>query len=192
MSCGIETPTFQLKPVRSLDSLRPAWSGRLRHGSPSSIPPTDAIQKSPKNPHYLIPPCSQTIPSKLAKKCERVVKPKKIDEPRIKSSVANEYINPVTITNPFANGTVSPVNPFRNDLFQVDDEAKVTNDPFDTSQVHLPTLLPKTSIDAPNASTSGNTLPSLKPDLCSTKVKVIHVHFFSLFFYTVFINCTLD
>lgn len=28
MSCV----TFQLKPVRSLDSLRPAWSGRLRHG----------------------------------------------------------------------------------------------------------------------------------------------------------------
>lgn len=25
---------FQLKPVRSLDSLRPAWSGRLRHGPP--------------------------------------------------------------------------------------------------------------------------------------------------------------
>lgn len=27
---------FQLKPVRSLDSLRPAWSGHLRHGSPPS------------------------------------------------------------------------------------------------------------------------------------------------------------
>lgn len=28
---------FQLKPVRSLDSLRPAWSGHLRHGPPPSI-----------------------------------------------------------------------------------------------------------------------------------------------------------
>lgn len=28
---------FQLKPVRSLDSLRPAWSGQLRHGPPPSI-----------------------------------------------------------------------------------------------------------------------------------------------------------
>ena len=27
---------FQLKPVRSLDSLRPAWSGHLRHGPPPS------------------------------------------------------------------------------------------------------------------------------------------------------------
>lgn len=27
---------FQLKPVRSLDSLRPAWSGQLRHGPPPS------------------------------------------------------------------------------------------------------------------------------------------------------------
>lgn len=27
---------FQLKPVRSLDSLRPAWSGHIRHGPPPS------------------------------------------------------------------------------------------------------------------------------------------------------------
>ena len=32
---------FQLKPVRSLDSLRPAWSGRLRHGPPPCIVPTE-------------------------------------------------------------------------------------------------------------------------------------------------------
>ncbi|XP_063977019.1 DENN domain-containing protein 1B isoform X1 [Diachasmimorpha longicaudata] len=162
-----------LKPVRSLDSLRPAWSGRLRHGSPSSIPTSDATQ-SPKHPlNCLIPPC-QTIPSKLAKKTtESPIKHSKSHDKPIKaeSPVVNEYINPITITNPFVNGVTTPSNPFRGDIFQVDDESKVTNDPFDTSQVHLPPLLPKVSIEAPNVSTSGNTPLTLKSDLCSTKIK---------------------
>ncbi|XP_011310982.1 DENN domain-containing protein 1A isoform X2 [Fopius arisanus] len=163
-----------LKPVRSLDSLRPAWSGRLRHGSPSSIPTSDATP-CPKNPsNYLIPPCNQTIPSKLAKKTiERIVKNHKaLDKPlKVDPPVANEYINPTAITNPFVNGVTTSSNPFRTDIFQVDEESKITNDPFDTSQVHLPLLLPKASIEPLNVPTSGDTPPSLKPDLCSTKVK---------------------
>lgn len=35
---------FQLKPVRSLDSLRPAWSGHLRHG-----PPPSTVITNPRN-----------------------------------------------------------------------------------------------------------------------------------------------
>lgn len=37
---------FQLKPVRSLDSLRPAWSGHLRHGPPPSIAITNSRKTS--------------------------------------------------------------------------------------------------------------------------------------------------
>lgn len=38
---------FQLKPVRSLDSLRPAWSGHLRHGPPPSTAITNPRKVSP-------------------------------------------------------------------------------------------------------------------------------------------------
>lgn len=37
---------FQLKPVRSLDSLRPAWSGHLRHGPPPSTVITNPREAS--------------------------------------------------------------------------------------------------------------------------------------------------
>jgi len=37
---------FQLKPVRSLDNLRPAWSGHLRHGPPPSTIITNPHQVS--------------------------------------------------------------------------------------------------------------------------------------------------
>lgn len=41
---------FQLKPVRSLDSLRPAWSGHLRHGPPPSIVITNPCEVSSTKP----------------------------------------------------------------------------------------------------------------------------------------------
>ncbi|XP_001605673.1 DENN domain-containing protein 1C isoform X1 [Nasonia vitripennis] len=41
-----------LKPVRSLDSLRPAWSGRLRHGPP---PNPSTTQNSSPYEHYQLP-----------------------------------------------------------------------------------------------------------------------------------------
>lgn len=41
---------FQLKPVRSLDSLRPAWSGHLRHGPPPSTVITNPREVPSKKP----------------------------------------------------------------------------------------------------------------------------------------------
>lgn len=55
MCCCI---TFQLKPVRSLDSLRPAWSGRLRHGPPPN--PSSTQNPSPYE-HYQLPKHSTPI-----------------------------------------------------------------------------------------------------------------------------------
>lgn len=50
---------FQLKPVRSLDSLRPAWSGHLRHGPPPStviVNPSEAssAKTSSRLPHSFL------------------------------------------------------------------------------------------------------------------------------------------
>lgn len=39
-----------MKPVRSLDSLRPAWSGHLRHGPPPSIVITNPCENSSTKP----------------------------------------------------------------------------------------------------------------------------------------------
>lgn len=58
---------FQLKPVRSLDSLRPAWSGHIRHGPPpSTIVTNQTVTPSTKTtsctPHSttLISPVDQS------------------------------------------------------------------------------------------------------------------------------------
>ncbi|XP_076291741.1 DENN domain-containing protein 1A isoform X2 [Lasioglossum baleicum] len=47
-----------LKPVRSLDSLRPAWSGHMRHGPPPSTNvanPTITVTSSTKTPSHHVP-----------------------------------------------------------------------------------------------------------------------------------------
>ncbi|XP_076647856.1 DENN domain-containing protein 1B isoform X1 [Halictus rubicundus] len=47
-----------LKPVRSLDSLRPAWSGHMRHGPPPSTNvanPTITVTSSAKTPSHHVP-----------------------------------------------------------------------------------------------------------------------------------------
>ncbi|XP_076244201.1 uncharacterized protein LOC143185248 isoform X4 [Calliopsis andreniformis] len=44
-----------LKPVRSLDSLRPAWSGHLRHGPPPSAVITNPIETSSTKPLPCVP-----------------------------------------------------------------------------------------------------------------------------------------
>ena len=121
MSCV----TFQLKPVRSLDSLRSAWSGRLRHGplpysfsqNSTDIPPKP--KSLPDPPRELLsnqvfdlysnkfPQNSESNSNLQSKKdylnSQLVDTTPLINISPVKPKNRNEYINP---SNPFANRQV--------------------------------------------------------------------------------------
>lgn len=88
---------FQLKPVRSLDSLRPAWSGHLRHGPPPSTVITNPRKVSStkqilfSSSSYPLPPSSSLNQSKPFTSNSATAKPN--------STVENETSPPTVSHN---------------------------------------------------------------------------------------------
>lgn len=157
MSCV----TFQLKPVRSLDSLRPAWSGRLRHGplpyslsqNSTDIPPKPKSMPDP--PRELLSnqvsdlysnkfPQNSESNSSLQRKKDFLNSQLVDTSPLINISpdapknaeTHHEYINP---SNPFANKQVlkSKIN---GEVFGSEKEGKVSDkllckDPFEADSL---------------------------------------------------------
>lgn len=154
MSCV----TFQLKPVRSLDSLRPAWSGRLRHGplpfSPNSteIPPKPKFNPEPpqeiSSNQYDLETSKKITPNVKLKQNSQISNnsnSKLVDtsplihiSPNIKKNeeTIREIINP---SNPFVNSEMLNSKLNGKEFSSDDKERKVTDklltDPFDDDSV---------------------------------------------------------
>ncbi|KAG8042296.1 hypothetical protein G9C98_004930 [Cotesia typhae] len=161
------TPTVDrtLKPVRSLDSLRSAWTGRLRHGSPPSVPSNETLP----NKNFQSVSLSLKSPSNIVSKVERnkdsydnQIKKFNNQNPTIfftkqnpsqtvtTGSIDKKNNDLIKLTNPFINfdeklsqsKRLDLDNPFANGMI-----GKEYDDPFDTSQIH--TLL-NSSFSDPN------------------------------------------
>ncbi|XP_057328451.1 DENN domain-containing protein 1B-like isoform X1 [Microplitis mediator] len=138
-----------LKPVRSLDSLRPAWSGRLRHGSPPSVPSNDTLpnqnyQSAPlsfKSSNNIVSNVKQTKDShdNQITKIKIINPPVLFTQKKIEKIVGNNSDKKnnqlINLTDPFVNvdeklrpsKELNSNNPFANDV----NEKQC--DPFDTS-----------------------------------------------------------
>ena len=139
-----------MKPVRSLDSLRPAWSGRLRHGplpyslaqNPSDIPPKPKSMPNPPpevlsnqfSDLYSNKTCSNSQSSKGFLYSQLVDTTPLINNPSDVSKniqTLHEYINP---SNPFANNQIlkSQVNGLVTDKEgEIKDKLMCSKDPFE-------------------------------------------------------------
>lgn len=113
---------FQLKPVRSLDSLRPAWSGHLRHGplpstvitNPHKVSSTKQILFSSSS--YPLPPSNSThqsrpFTSNLVTKSNSTVKIETPSSPvssmSHKSAQPNRFLHKFHIHNDFMKPVVN-------------------------------------------------------------------------------------
>lgn len=135
--------------MRSLDSLRPAWSGRLRHGSPPSVPSNDTL---PNKNHQSVPlsfkPSNNIVSNvkQIKDPHDNQIKKIKITNPpafftqktfeKIVGTNSNKKsIQLINLTDPFVNvdetlktsKELNSNNPFANDV----NENQC--DPFDTS-----------------------------------------------------------
>lgn len=119
MSCV----TFQLKPVRSLDSLRPAWSGRLRHGplpisqnNSFGIPPKPKF--NPEPPQELL--SSQLYDLEMKKNTAPNVKLKENSKDSLINSKLDDKTSLINISSnvkknkEITNEIINPSNPFVN------------------------------------------------------------------------------
>ncbi|KAK0089989.1 hypothetical protein PV325_004122 [Microctonus aethiopoides] len=183
-----------LKPVRSLDSLRPAWSGRLRHGSPSFIPTSDKIIGQNTKSFIRLPKknvdlnlddakelsssssssllfLSPNIKQKEFLSIEKSTLPHSVEEyekPHNNMNTNYKFINP---TNPFIN-IESILEQYNEHNFHnpfMNDLFEKENDPFDTSRIHIPTTLPQHSLASMTQKS-----PALNTEItkCSAHVKV--------------------
>lgn len=142
-----------MKPVRSLDSLRSAWTGRLRHGSPPSVPSNETLP----NKNFQSVSLSLKSPSNIVSKVERTedsydnqikkfnnqnstifFTKQKPSQTVATGSIDKKNNDLIKLTNPFINFDerlsqskgLDLDNPFANGMIGKE------YDPFDTSQIH--------------------------------------------------------
>lgn len=151
--------TFQLKPVRSLDSLRPAWSGRLRHGPPPSTVVTNSSAAFPNQSHPTTP-----CPKKVM--CHQFNIPRTIADHNVIPN-ARQLPSPNSFT-PFKRDDRSLVHSFSNLSCHKNQYVNTTQ-----SEVSLPTpTLPLRNHHVPNnplntASSSTQAQVNIRPSLFS-------------------------
>lgn len=196
LSCII----FQLKPVRSLDSLRPAWSGRLRHGplpksnpyEPYELPkskfdpnrPSADSNKKTDNKRALSEPEAASHFMKEQSKDEHLptrFKSLSIPNQKEKSLVFDQSKNFVSTHQSGENSKNKLKNEDPFELYTNSNPAETPRDPFDTSRALNPFGIVNPlyqSFNPLNLSSSLNT-----DDSCSAPAKVnVLSHVFIFFF----------